>query len=390
MDSNTQPATQQPQGRALPAVIKERKNALIAAMEESRPVIETLLPAQQDKFRQNMMDFAFQDYLMQIIQPRDIIEFAVKITRLGLDISPTAKECYIVPFDTKVQGQKVMLPQAIIPLNGIQQQAYQKGFQLMIYSVYELGDEVVSEFNMPLKYMRQLNTANEKWVNDHFLGFEVVLTDLTNEIPEQRKLVEVAYVREVTKTVQDKRFQIQNWIHKACRRAFREFLIPSSRKVDIFEQVENLNDQILANNKADTDIRPEKNFEEIQAGLAPLGITLSYSNGMAIASGNTHTNAKSLQQLGFTFTGNNYSIETTAPVTDVKPEPNPNVLNPEIETILQSVGLDISVLDGYVKVTGNTQGLEELLGEIGIKETKKGWVGVVANLKVPQQATPFD
>lgn len=389
MDSNTQPATQ-PQGRALPAVIKERKNALIAAMEESRPVIETLLPAQQDKFRQNMMDFAFQDYLMQIIQPRDIIEFAVKITRLGLDISPTAKECYIVPFDTKVQGQKVMLPQAIIPLNGIQQQAYQKGFQLMIYSVYELGDEVVSEFNMPLKYMRQLNTANEKWVNDHFLGFEVVLTDLTNEIPEQRKLVEVAYVREVTKTVQDKRFQIQNWIHKACRRAFREFLIPSSRKVDIFEQVENLNDQILANNKADTDIRPEKNFEELQAGLAPLGITLSYSNGMAIASGNTHTNAKSLQQLGFTFAGNNYSIETTTPVTDVKPEPNPSVLNPEIETILQSVGLEISVLDGYVKVTGNTQGLEELLGEIGIKETKKGWVGVVANLKVPQQDTPFD
>jgi hypothetical protein len=386
MSTENTPTTQnQPQqGRALPAVIKERKNALIAAMEESRPIIETLVLAQQEKFRQNMMDFAFQDYLMQIIQPRDIIEFAVKITRIGLDISPAAKECYIIPFDTKVQGVKVMLPQAIIPLNGIQQQAYQKGFQLMVYSVYDLDGDVVSEDGMPLKYLRQLNTANEQWVNDHFLGFEVVLTDLTPEkLPQQRKLVEIAYVREVTKTVQDKRFQIQSWVHKACRRAFRDFMIPSSRKVDVFDQVESLNDQVLGSNNADTDIRPNKNFEELQSGLAPLGITLNHSNGMAIASGNVHVNAKTLQSLGFKFAGNSYSVESTAPAI-VAPKVNPNILNPEIETTLKSFGLEVNALDGYVKVTGNTDGLEKLLAEIGIKETKKGWVGIIANLKVPQ------
>lgn len=151
-----------------------------------------------------------------------------------------------------------------------------------------------------------------------------------------------------------------------------------------------------------------KNFEELSGGLTPLGITLRHNGNVAIAEGKTHTNAKTLQQLGFKYENGEYTCACLAPasvesqtakasnVIDVPvidssiTETDPNTLTPEIETVLKSVGLEVSVLDGYVKVVGNTEGLEEMLSEIGIKETKKGWVGIVANLKVPQQTNLFD
>lgn len=152
-----------------------------------------------------------------------------------------------------------------------------------------------------------------------------------------------------------------------------------------------------------------KNFEELSNGLTPLGITLRHNGNVAIAEGNTHTNVKTLQQLGFKYENGEYTCACLAPalvsvpetakstsnvvdaplVESTTTEDDPNILKPEIETILKSVGLEVSVLDGYVKVVGNTDGLEEMLNEIGIKKTGKGWVGVVANLKVPQQTNLF-
>ncbi len=385
------PAPQQ-QGRALPAVIQERKSALVAAITENISVIETLAPAEQEKFRQNMLDFAFQDYLMRVIAPRDLIEFAVKVTRIGLDISPAAKECYIVPFDTKVEGVKVMLPQVIIPLSGIQELAYQKGFQLLVHNVYEIDGEVFSEDGMPMKYLRQINTASEEWVNQHFVGFKVVLTDLTPEqLPQQCKLVEVAYAREVTKTVQDKRHQIQNWIHKACRRAFRDFFIPNKRKITAFDAVEALNDEVLSSNKADTNIREPKNFEELHAALAPLGISLKYAgNGMSHANGEVYSNSKTLLNLGFSYSGNVYAVETTEPASAAVAD-RAVAISPEIEKALNSLGLEVEVSEdghgvAWAKATGNTTGLDQALGEMGFKSTSKGWVGKAAGLRMPQQA----
>ncbi|MFA6396986.1 MAG: hypothetical protein WCW84_13565 [Sulfurimonas sp.] len=378
------------------SVVDQRRNELTAALITNADLVKALPVNVQEKFKQNFLDMVTQDYLISTINPREIIRFTANLTRAGLSINPADKEVYVVPFNTEVRKQKVMLPQAIIPLNGIQEQAFQKGFFLRLYAVYKLGDEFASEINMTRQQQAMLNTVNPKWVNDNFVGFDVVLIDLQKELPEQTKFIEISYMREVTKTIKDIRFQLQTWRHKAVRRALGDFFMPKGRKIDIFDEVEHLNDNILKENEAftDVDMTPLKSFEELQSGLAPLGITLSFNDGLAIANGNVYASAKTLGQLGFKVVDNNYVIATTTPaieaslieVNSVDEQPTYPV-SPEIEKLLQSIGLELQLKDGWVKVLGNTNGLEDRLYSIGItyREKEQVWVGHVSKLIIPTE-----
>jgi len=137
------------------------------------------------------------------------------------------------------------MPTLIMPKQGIRQIAYDSGFFLDIDRVYNLNGEIVPQSKMSREQLSSLKTTDGKWVDEHFEGFDISLTDLMDsnkKLPVQRTFVGVEYVKKVTKQLQSDDFKIQSWEHKACRRAFSEFFIPRARKNVVLDEVEKLND----------------------------------------------------------------------------------------------------------------------------------------------------
>jgi len=360
-------------------ILDDKRNELAQALKTNAHLLKPIPVEKQEQFKENFLELVTQDYLINTIDAKQIISFAVNVSKIGLNINPAYKEVYIVPFNTKVNGQKIMLPQAIIPLNGMQEMAYSKDFFLKINAVFNLKNGYASEADMTREQQSEIKTADPKWVNEHFIGFDVVLKDLQGKLPEQVKFVEKSYLTEVTKTIQDERFQLQTWRHKAARRGIGDMFMPRARAIDVFEKIEHLNDLELS--KEDKEEISVKNFEELQETLSSLNIELVYENGMAIASGNTFNNAKTLKELGFKFVNGKYIIATTAPLnseaTDVLPEK-------QIENPLEEFGLEIEekTVRGkvYQIVTGETLGLDDVLTKNGFALGKTGKWGREKNL----------
>lgn len=351
-------------------ILEQKRQELIKGLEDNKDLILTLPADKQKEFRENFLEFATQDYLVSKISVKEIIRFSVNICKLGLNINPAFKEVYIVPFNTKVKDetgkdQHIMLPQAIIPLNGIQEMSYKKNFFLKLYEVYKLGEEVVSEKEMTRAHQMLLKTSDAKWVDENFVGFDVVLTDLINELPEQTKFIEASYLKAVTKTMQDERFKVQSWRHKAVRRAFGDFFIPRSREVDIFDKVEHINDQTLGTVvDASIESKEIKNFIELQEALSPHNISLVFNNGIATASGNTYQNAKTLAMMGFKFANSVYTCQCAAPAIAL---PNKALARQEdlmgtpVINSLDSMALYLEEL-GLTMTIWTSNGGEELIG----------------------------
>lgn len=174
------------------ALLENKRKELIQGLANSKEYVDLIPTDKQESFKNNFLD----------------------------------KEVYIIPFDTKVNNQKVMLPQAIIPLNGMQQLAYQKGFFLLLEAVYKFDDgSSESESKLSRAQQAMLQTANPKWVEEHFIGFDCILTDLKKELPTQVKFVDLNYIKAATKTIKDERWKLQTWRHKAVRRAYGDFMI---------------------------------------------------------------------------------------------------------------------------------------------------------------------
>ena len=359
-------------------ILEDKRNELAAALQKNSHLLKPIPVEKQEQFRENFLELATQDYLISCISAKEIISFAVNVSKIGLNINPAYKEVYIVPFNTKVNGQKVMLPQAIIPLNGMQEMAYSKDFFLKLNGVYKLKEGYASESDMSRDMQAQIRTADPKWVDEHFIGFDVVLIDLQGKLPEQIKFVEKSYLEEVTKTIQDTRFKLQTWRHKAARRGIGDMFMPRARSIDVFEKIEHLNDKELS--KEDKKEIKVQNFEEIQKALSSFNIQLAYEDGMAIASGNTFNNAKTLKELGFKFVNGKYIIASTAPIeaskADLVPE---NENNP-----LKEFGLEIEekTVKGkvYQIVVGETLGLDNILTEHGFSKGQTGKWGKEKNL----------
>ena len=287
------------------ALLENKRKELIQGLANSKEYVDLIPVDKQESFKNNFLELATQDYLLSIVDVKELVRFTAYITKVGLDIAPSSKEVYIIPFDTKVNNQKVMLPQAIIPLNGMQQLAYQKGFFLILEAVYKFDDgSSESESKLSRAQQAMLQTANPKWIESHFIGFDCILTDLKKELPTQVKFVDLNYIKAATKTIKDERWKLQTWRHKAVRRAYGDFMIPKDRKIDVFESIENLNDSILA--QADNSSCEYLNLENENA-LKQLGITLTKANGVAIAS-NYHGKEKYLEDFGFCKNGGSWSI----------------------------------------------------------------------------------
>ena len=287
------------------ALLENKRKELIQGLANSKEYVDLIPVDKQESFKNNFLELATQDYLLSIVDVKELVRFTAYITKVGLDIAPSSKEVYIIPFDTKVNTQKVMLPQAIIPLNGMQQLAYQKGFFLILEAVYKFDDgSCESDSKLSTAQQAMLQTANPRWVEEHFIGFDCILTDLKKELPTQVKFVDLNYIKAATKTIKDERWKLQTWRHKAVRRAMGDFMIPKDRKIDAFESIEHLNDSVLA--QVDSCSSEYLNLENENA-LKQLGITLTKANGVAIAS-NYHGKEKYLEDFGFCKNGGSWSI----------------------------------------------------------------------------------
>ena len=305
------------------ALLENKRKELANGLAINKQYLDLIPVDKQESFKNNFLELATQDYLMTLVEVKELIRFAAYVTKIGLDISPSSKEVYILPFDTKVNNEKVMLPQAIIPLNGMQQLAYQKGFFLVLEAVYKFDDgSFESESKLSRAQQAMLRTANADWIDEHFIGFDCILTDLKKELPTQVKFIDLNYIKVATKTIKDTRWKLQTWRHKAVRRAYGDFMIPKDRKIDAFESIENLNDSILA--QADS-CSSEVLTSENENALKQLGIKLNKANGVAIAS-NFFGKEKYLEEFGFTKNGGSWSISyiedavVTTPAEPKQPE----------------------------------------------------------------------
>lgn len=356
-------------------ILDDKRKELGEGLIKYKQYLDVIPVAKQEAFKNNFLELATQDYLLSIVDVKELVRFATIVTKTGLDISPSSKEVYIIPFDTKVNNVKVMLPQAIIPLNGMQQLAYQKGFFLQLDAVWKFDDgSCEAESKLTRQQQASLKTANAEWVEAHFIGFDVILTDLKNELPTQVKFVDLNYVKEATKTIKDTRWKLQTWRHKAVRRAYGDFMIPKGRKIEAFEEIENLNDSVLEN----ADIVSGKILTlEDEKALAQLGIKLQKFNGVAIAS-NFQGKEKYLQDMGFVKNGGNWSItyEEIPPKIeqkskdDMPPAPQNNPANTLFEH-LKAFGLNKGQIKKFVSdvlglTSQDTEGIKEVLEDISL------------------------
>lgn len=348
-------------------IIEDKRQELTQALQNNNSVVLTLLPEQQENFKRNFLEFASQEYLLNTIETKEIIRFAVNVTKLGLDIAPSSSEVYIIPFDTKINGTKVMLPQAIIPFNGMQQLAYQKGFMLTADPVYKFSEtECAAARELTRVQQSKLNTANPEWLDNHFIGYDIVLKDLEGNLGEQTYFVDVSYVKEATKTNKDARWSLSTWTHKAVRKAYKQFLVPRDRALEQFEKIEHLNDEQLV----DVDVVSSKKLTpEIEHAVTQLGLSISKNGNTAIVTGSTFGKDKTLQELGFVYSNNNWNMEieksSSTTVKDNSPAKklmsflkNNGLTKDEIGVFVKDVlKLNSSDTDGINTVLANTDEL---------------------------------
>ena len=355
-------------------ILDDKRKELGDGLVKYKQYLDVIPAAKQEQFKNNFLELATQDYLLSIVDTKELVRFATIITKTGLDISPSSKEVYIIPFDTKVNSQKVMLPQAIIPLNGMQQLAYQKGFFLLLDAVWKFDDgSCESESKLTRLQQASLRTADAKWVESHFIGFDVVLTDLKNELPTQVKFVDLNYVQQATKTIKDERWKLQTWRHKAVRRAYGDFMLPKGRKIEAFEEIEALNDSVLS--QADT-LSGKYLTNENEKALLQLGIKLQKFNGVAIAL-NYQGKENILQQFGFNKNGGNYSIEYIEDAIVIPPKennqiPSSNDIKPSVKLFshlskkMDKKTIGIFVNEVLCLTKDDTDGINEVLADLSL------------------------
>lgn len=364
------PQTQNNGRRTQLQILDDRRNELANGLKTYKQFLEVIPVNKQEQFKRNFLELCTQDYLLSIIDTKELIRFAVNITKTGLDIAPSSKEVYIIPFDTLVNKVKTMLPQAIIPLNGMQQLCYQKGFFLQLDAVWKFDDGTCeAESNLSRLQQSQLQTANAKWVDTHFIGFEVVLKDMKNEIPTQTKFVDLNYVKEATKTIKDDRWKLQTWRHKAVRRAYGDFMIPRDRKIEAFEEIEHLNDSVLG----EAEMLPQKFLtKEIEDGVKQLGLSISKNTGTAKVEGNTFGKDKVLVNMGFVYKNGTYTMQYQEPL----PVPAPKAAKQKspahrLTSYLKENGLTTQEIGDFVKnrLGLSSEDVEEIEAALSDEET---------------------
>ena len=229
------------------AIYAQRREELKKAIEKNRELLTILPPRKQEEFKKNFVELANNDYLLNNTNINLVVKLAIDLTKIGLDINPFKKEVYIVPFETKINNQKMMVPQAIIPMKGIQEIYIQANFLLKVFKVWDIGDGIVkSEADMSYKELSLIDETDKKFRDSYFIGFDVRLIDLKDNLPEQRQFVSYKYTKSVVKNMKvPEEFYLEGLVHKAVRKASRYFVIPKERMKDIVDETETANETLI-------------------------------------------------------------------------------------------------------------------------------------------------
>lgn len=218
-----------------------QKQLLAVLTQEEEYIKNTISANMIDDFKTNFLDLAQNTYLMTNVAPKEILNTALQATLLGLNINPIYKEMYILPFNVKGKG---MMPSIVPTKQGHVQIAFDSGFFLEIQTVFNLDGKILSEKELSRELQQQINTTNPEWVDEHVLGWDIVLTDISHEdvkVPTQSKFIEYQYAIDATKgQIEMPQFKLQNYVHKAVRRAMGDMFIPRHRRKLVLERIDQM------------------------------------------------------------------------------------------------------------------------------------------------------
>ncbi|MGW8169670.1 MAG: recombinase RecT [Sulfurovaceae bacterium] len=228
-------------GKSMANFENARKQLLAVLKAEEDYVKSTINERMIDDFKTNFIELAQNNYLLTNVAPKEILNTALQATILGLNINPIYKEMYILPFNVKGKG---MIPSIVPTKQGHVQIAFDAGFFLEIHIVFIIDGKRVSEKELNREQQQQIRTTDPEWVDKHVIGWDISLTDISNEdikVPFQSKFIEYQYAVTATKgQIEMPQFKLQTYVHKAVRRATDDMFIPRHRRKLVLEKIDKL------------------------------------------------------------------------------------------------------------------------------------------------------
>ena len=220
-------------------VAKQYKEQLQGALKSNEQFLAPLDNKKKKEFVDNFLELSTQKYLLDNVDTTMLIKLAIDLTKIGLDINPFKKEVYIIPFETKIAGISVKVPTPIIPLPGWKKYFAKMGFMLDVQKVWKLDDKTAKlEKDMNYLELAQIDETNAEYRDKHFLGWEFTLIDLKKELPDQKVFVSRKYAKAAEKNSQTpEAFKLEGEVHKAIRKANKNFVIPPERMIFEFEEL---------------------------------------------------------------------------------------------------------------------------------------------------------
>jgi len=73
-------------------IIEDKRKELGDGLIKYKQYLDVIPVKKQEDFKNNFLELATQDYLLSIIDTKDLVRFAATITKTGLDIAPSSKE----------------------------------------------------------------------------------------------------------------------------------------------------------------------------------------------------------------------------------------------------------------------------------------------------------
>jgi len=190
--------------------------------------------------------------------------------------------------------------------------------------------------------------------NSYLSLFDVVLTDLRKQIPEQVKFVDANYLKEVTKTIKSQSYKAQTYRHKAARRAFGDFNIPRDRQIDVLVELEHLNDTTLE----------AKNISKLNHNTTTItqeALVTTIEDGYIVVTSDAYGKSEELKSLGYSFIDSKWKK-----LIDKKQKP----ISPakELSLYLMKKGIKKEYLGKFVKdvlgtSSSDTEGIKTALAD---------------------------
>ena len=220
------------------------KNDLSTVLTDNANAVNRLDEDKKDEFKKNFLELWNNKYLIGQANPTELLDFCIQVTNIGISVNPWHKQVSVLPFTEKGQQGKKL--EAVYSKDGIQEMAFNAGFQMEMDTIWSINGSDVKSKDLPLGERARLDMNDNEFVTNNFLGFYFELIDLNGKLHNQNNVIGVDYCKLVTKSKPDKSYEIANWQHKAFRKAYDLFFIPKNRdNRDVLSRLDNLNNTVI-------------------------------------------------------------------------------------------------------------------------------------------------